>query len=696
MNLLHLLQLTLLLVTVHAKEWTAYSNQYYAVNGCKLSLDKAADFCGKPEGKKFNCICKNKYALTSWMNCGYEYFTEFSKNTIDKEIISFCHSKANSNLTVDDINEIYDKYSSKIVNIDTLDSFNSTSPKFPIEGKAVKKYAVNAYWTYKNRYGNLSTSHYMGIAFVAAVGFVTLCAGILNWLQRFSRSYTNAMVGTIPNGIRKHFILGLLGKHLQSSKVIGGINPDRVEAFFIFLMFLYSILCCSIMGFSYHEGDISFKTYQAGMSRYYGDRSCILLSYQLPLLFIFPGRNNFFQYITRWKYSRFVTFHKWLARIIFLEILIHSFAFSSQTYALHKATRFATDWYREGIVATVSGGFILILASGAIRRYSYEFFFAAHVVLVVMFLWTAWRHAQSQDYEDFYWACCAVWIFDRFVRICRIGTFGGPKTAEIEYFPSENVIKIAIPESKFLKPSPGSHAFIHFLTPLRFWQSHPFTAYPSASQPGYINFTCRVKNGMTKYIAEKCKGNEKNKTSMKVMVDGFYGEQSEYQNFDKTVFITGGTGISGLYYHVKNLLQKDTMQEIKLYWCVRKYEDVKSYLPELMTLKDTKVKPVIYISQPESHYVTTSSDDNEIKDEISMEHFDKDESITELMDFVEIRHNRMCASEIVDFEISEATGTVAFGACAHPEVVDEVRRHIARNLDKSPKRIQYFEEMQQW
>lgn len=701
MKLGSILQWSLLLTgVVEAGEWVAYDNEYYAAIGCKSAISKKAYFCGKPESdKKYTCSCKNEYALASWLGCTEEYFPHLSKDKLVSQIVQLCQTKGKQKkMTSKKLVDNYESLQNDFVNIDEDSKYNKTSPKFPIHGKSVEKAATLAMISNKHRWDNVSTSHYMGIAFVAAVGLVMIVAGILNWLSRFSLTYNNAKTGTLVNFVRKNFSLGILGNHLHGG-FLGGVNPDRVEAFFICLMFLYIVLTNFILGFDYLEGDTVFANKQAGLSRYYGDRSAISLSYHLPLLFIFPGRNNFFQVITRWKYQRFVTFHKWLARFVMMEILIHSFAMASQTYALDKFSRFQTGWYRWGIVGTVAGGIILLCAAAPIRKYYYEIFLYTHIILVVTFLYSAWLHAASQDYEDFYWACCGIWIFDRVVRIARIFLNGFAPSATVEYFPGEEVLKITVANtSKIMKPYPGAHAFIHFLTPTTFFQSHPFTVYPSESQPGHIHFTCRIKKGITKKIADLCRKSEKNTIAIKIAVDGYYGEQSPYQMFDKSVFITGGTGISGPLFHAKRLVETDANKEVKFYWSVRGLEDIKSYAPELLMFKDTIVKPVIYVSQPEGSYLsTTSSDDNENKEEFTPPaEVNMDEQVAAIASFADIKFGRLKATEIIDSEISDAAGTIAFGACSHPEVVDQVRKHIAKSLNASSYRIEYFEEMQKW
>ena len=705
MKLTTFLQFIFFAIAVNAAGWTRYSHEYYASNNCKLAVDKVADFCGKPEAaKKYACICKNKNALVSWLNCGFEYFPNISQESYVQSVIDQC--LANSKVNSTTMNEkylmkLYDDNKSKIVDVKNFTSpdFPKNNTAFPISGKKISKTAILGYQSSRNRWGNVSASHYLGIGFVAACGAIGLIAGLINWSIRFR------LIDSLPKILKKNVTLALFGKnHLHSNSNILGVNPDRLETILIGAMLLFSILANFILGYNYMEGDTIFAKKQTGLSRYYGDRSAILCSYQLPLLFLFPGRNNFFQYITRWKQARFVTFHKWLARIVIAEVLIHSFALGSQTASLPKfSQRIDKAYFREGIAATVFGFSILILSFGYIRKFYYELFLFIHIVFVACFLWLSYLHALDQNYQQFYWACCGVWIFDRFIRILRILSFG-VKKVEVEYFPGEEIIKLSVPKSSLQKPHPGSHAFIHFLTPTKFLQSHPFTAYPSPTDSNIFHFNCRVKKGITRYIADKCKSSGKNKISMKILIDGFYGEQSPYQNYDKTVLITGGTGLSGPYYHAKNLSVIDSNREVKLYWSIKSYQGVKSYLNEILSFKDTIVKPIIYISKPEINSTTTSSDDNEKRDSnsqldsqlINGDELD-DEKVNKLLSsFAEIRHGRMVASEIVQNEINESKGSIAFGACAHTEVVDEIRTTVANCLSSTTNRVDYYEEMQLW
>jgi hypothetical protein len=48
----------------------------------------------------------------------------------------------------------------------------------------------------------------------------------------------------------------------------------------------------------------------------------------LPLLWMFSGRNNIFLWATGWDYATFNVFHRHIARVATLEAIVHSIAYT--------------------------------------------------------------------------------------------------------------------------------------------------------------------------------------------------------------------------------------------------------------------------------------------------------------------------------------------------------------------------------
>lgn len=685
-------------------QWFNYHEDYFVINSCNAAVAGAAKLCKKPDKKGAKtCSCVEPNFVASWLKCAYE---RMEPSAADEWFERTCEGTKGA-LTIDQAREAYQNATGHFV--DVAEQFVNSSKVFnhPIysTGQHFENVYYNNYWSNKSRRGNVTTSHYLGIAFMAFTFMVMLGSGLINWSQRLSRKVQLSGNNFLVNLYRRHLSVGIFSKHLNPTR--WGYTPDKMETFFITIMLLYTILASSIVGVKWREGDISFSNYQSGTSRYYGDRSAILLVWKWPLLFISPGRNNFLQWVTRWKYGRFVTFHKWIARCVLIDVLMHACSFASQTYGLGPAkatSRLHADWYIYGISAAVFCAVIFIFAIFPFRQRFYDIFKLVHVFFAVFMLWTALIHARSQGYEGFFYAGVAIWCFEYVVRALRIALYGYRK-ATISYCSDDQVLTVIIPESKLLKASAGSHAFLYFLTKKDFFKSHCFTAVPSPT-PGYIEFYCKVKNGLTLDLA-KLVGEQKS-IELGVLVEGFYGESSPYQYFDKTVMVTGSTGISGPFSHVLKLAKADGEREIKLYWSVRTLAALEWFKDQILQLKDTQCKPIIYVSQP---FADNSSSGTHTSDNTSSEEKDNEQPLekiitsekdiakevgNDLLDCIEIRHGRLDVAELVAEELSNANGSVAFGACSHFQVVDSLREEVSKSLAVTGKRTEYFEEMQTW
>ncbi|KAG7896903.1 hypothetical protein KL905_001310 [Ogataea polymorpha] len=683
-----------------------YSHEDYVVIACKSAVEATATFCeGKSKG--YDCACSNPAELGSWISCVYNNTGKYDP-AADNALVDFCNKYK---FTVDSIHSAYENATKYMVNISNVKGFKKkTMINYPITGGNLTKNYQGYYWGNFHRWNNVAVSHYLGIASLSAWALLIVVCAFINWSLVLLPSLRRKLVGPATNFWRKHIALPAVfgGRHMENFGLLG-LFPDRFESIVLSIFFIYSFLANAILGFTYYEGDLVFKTKSTAYARYIGDRSAILLSYLVPLLFGFPGRNNIMQWVTRWPYSRFVTFHKGLGRILGLEVLVHSIAMTIQSFALGKwHTRIHAVYFQHGIAATVCCWVAMGFAAYGVRRYWYELFLVSHIVLIAMFLWTAWLHAASQDYGKYYYACAAIWCFDRAVRIARVVLFG-VRTAKCEILEKEGTIKLSVPYPKsYWKPSPAAHGFVYFLTPRTFWQSHPFTLIDSITDKSHIHFYCKIKGGVTKLMGHKVKNHGHNVFNVKVLVEGPYGLRNPYHQYDKAVLIAGGNGIPGPFSYALDLVSREVKTEVKLYWAVREYNSLNWFKEELMQFKGTNCRPIIYVSNPNSSIaevdtdmisssgssVEFSEEKNSEREKISEQTLTL-ESLQQAFDYVEFRRGRIDIDQLVQEEISNSTGSVAFGICAHPNMTDNVRAAVIKNLDNK-KRIDYFEEMQTW
>ena len=51
---------------------------------------------------------------------------------------------------------------------------------------------------------------------------------------------------------------------------------------------------------------------------------------------------------------------------------------------------------------------------------------------------------------------------------------------------------------------------------------------------------------------------------------------------------------------------------------------------------------------------------------------------------------------MVQYETEKADMSLAFITCGHPMMVDELRVAVKKNLDNTPHRVDFFEQLQGW
>ena len=62
--------------------------------------------------------------------------------------------------------------------------------------------------------------------------------------------------------------------------------------------------------------------------RYIADRTGVLSYANLPIMWLFAGRNNIFHWATGWSFATFNVFHRHVARIATVQAIVHSIAYT--------------------------------------------------------------------------------------------------------------------------------------------------------------------------------------------------------------------------------------------------------------------------------------------------------------------------------------------------------------------------------
>ncbi|KAB5566033.1 ferric reductase like transmembrane component-domain-containing protein [Coniochaeta sp. 2T2.1] len=205
----------------------------------------------------------------------------------------------------------------------------------------------------------------------------------------------------------------------------------------------------------------------------------------LPLTILFPGRNNILLWLSDWSHGTYMLLHRWVARIFVLQCILHSVIelllyIDKGTYA----DELVKEYWIWGVVATVCACAMLVGSVLAIRRWSYEAFLIGHILMAVFVIAGCWYHVEllferKWGYELWIYAACAVWAFDRLVRVVRLVKNGLRRAAVTEV--AHGLVRVDVPGVRWAA-EPGKHTYAYFptLSPWRPWENHPFSVVPTA------------------------------------------------------------------------------------------------------------------------------------------------------------------------------------------------------------------------
>lgn len=700
-----------------------YHEDELAVTACKALIAKTATLYGKKDKKAF-CNIENQPALGTMAHCLVQGFNGTSLE--QKSVAYFIDSCSKYKLTEAEFEASYKNATAYMVDTTTVSSFNKTKLfSSPVKLKTKKIQA--AYWSDYTRFFNYNWSTWFGTALVAYWFAIIIAAGIVNISYFLFPNFINSTFnGTVSKSFRKYISLPALVSKSHANpfnfKFLAWIIPTRLESILIAGWYVMA-LAFSIAHISHTGNNFVWASEEAEIGRKVADRTGIIANFLCPAVILFAGRNNFLQWISGWTYSRMVIFHKWTARCLFLFAAVHGISMSCSGIALGKfESRNAQAYARWGYVALIAMTLMVIQSIYFFRSRNYEIFVGIHVVLAVLAVCGCWIHTRDDGYQHFYYAAAAVWVFDRAMRLARLFVFG-VRTATVELKANETV-RVSIPRPKYWKPFPGCHAFIHFMRPTCFWQSHPFTIVDSVVDENdnhSITFYLKVKGGMTHGLYQYLARQPNHTANIKVSVEGPYGNRLPLDRFKNAIFFAGGNGIPGLYSEAISLARRESdksTQRIKLYWVIRHWKSIEWFYEELKKIENTRIETVIYVTQPGSGLAVdevhssegTGSDDDVDKDnnekEFTLEKggkipldFKSVSNVDKLkqdLKFIEFREGRPHIREIVQQDIAESEGLTGIVSCAHGSMVDAVRCSIIENIDSSKDRIEYFEQIQNW
>ncbi|CAD1808909.1 FAD-binding domain family protein [Candida parapsilosis] len=694
-----------------------YGPSKIAFFGCNYQIQlTTARFCELNSTFEW-CYCNNFDAFATIAHCYQEGHPDQVRS-----LLEMCQ-QYNRAITRDTLVNAYAYYDSHAKSIQDIPNFQpNTIVDFPVKLNTTETYLFKD--AYDNFLGNFDLSIDYGAYLVLYWVVVFTLASVGNWSKIHFHGVNRKLTDPFSNWFRKLISLPATGRKRKTNErrfafVLDLLVPTRAETL-ILTTFLGLSLYLLNKNIGYIEGDPLFPSKKLAYLRHYAVRASILSSSMMPLLILFGGRNNFLQWVTRWDYSTFITLHRWISRLVVVFIIIHSF-----NYGEYMRIRGAEvqPYIYYGVAGTYAGIVILIQGLLVLRRKWYEAFLLIHIVFAAIFIFGAWIHVEQLYCVWFYYVSAMIWAFDRIIRVCRLWSFGFPE-AKV-YLLADDTLKIRVPKPLDWEAVPGGHAFIHFLRPSCFWQSHPFTY--TATDDEIVLFI-KVKKGVTQSMSNYLQTHKDKYTKIRVAIEGSYGESTPADKYSTAVFVAGGNGIPGIYAEAMDLMKRDSKHRVKLVWVVREFASLFWFYEELLQLRGKDVDTTIYVTRPnipikaDDFYRRVKSletdgllDNNELTPLTKVpkrgletgdnsysltpsdEEIEFDSKIKQELAHISFVESRPDINEIVVTSIEESMGSVCFVTCGHPAMVDDLRASVVCHINNPDrKRIDYFEQLQVW
>ncbi|KAI0077231.1 hypothetical protein K474DRAFT_1707531 [Panus rudis PR-1116 ss-1] len=387
--------------------------------------------------------------------------------------------------------------------------------------------------------------------------------------------------------------------------------PTRLQSILIFIYFALNFIFCAI-DWRLFPGNVYWTDTASQFWRYFADRTGIMSFANLPLVWLFAGRNDILLWLTGWSFSTFNVFHRYAARIATVQGILHSIAYTVIYYQSPGGYSdvLSEQWFWTGLAATVLMSLLLGFSILPLRVKVYEVFLAIHISFSLVILIYLFLHVKIMDgeYDAWLWACTAFWVADRGLRLIRLlvlnyRVFVPGKNDPLKrsqatavYDPEGDIIRLTVRPSINFLVGAGIHYYIYTPTASAFclWENHPFTlgSWSSVSLPNdtpaleptlpasptavahspdgsdsksfssdgrdvqmhptqqELMFLIRPYKGMTNKLKKQLLKAPGYTKDLRVLIEGPYGVPVDLKQYERTLMIAGGSGVTGILAYV--------------------------------------------------------------------------------------------------------------------------------------------------
>ncbi|PNP85486.1 hypothetical protein FNYG_01315 [Fusarium nygamai] len=223
---------------------------------------------------------------------------------------------------------------------------------------------------------------------------------------------------------------------------------------------------------------------------------------------------------------------------------------------------------KEDIEGMGAGVAMLVLLMGVFRHRHYELFYTSHVIgfVAVVFLTALHRPNWAKKIPTVMLIIFSMWTVDRIIRLTRFSR--NLVNNSVTFYPLPySGTRVVLKKPGMEDALPGSHCFL-WIPGLRLFESHPFTIVSNDSSG--LELVMKSHEGFTKAVGSFA--NRHPRTALWASIDGPYGSLPDVSDYDKMIFIAGGSGAAftfGVMNRIMMQREKLAVQSIEFVWAVR-------------------------------------------------------------------------------------------------------------------------------
>ena len=324
---------------------------------------------------------------------------------------------------------------------------------------------------------------------------------------------------------------------------------------------------------------------------------------QLPLIYCLSCKINIISLITGISYERLNWLHRWVARTLFLTVIVH-WSFFFREWVIADFVDFEISMMpmvKYGFGAWGLIGWMVLSSFGFFRAAGYEFFVFQHLASAGILLWLLYIHVPSYAAYNI-WLAIGFVAFDRGSRLVwivgrNLHLFARTKRffshrrhylgymARLKSLP-KGFVWVTIEDVDFSWKS-GQHIYVS-IPSIGFVEFHPFTI---ANEPkdigeggtGLIKLYVKVHSGFTRRLERRARGSTAEKP-LRIFISGPWGNPPSVEAFETVILIGTSSGVSFTAPIFQSLARKPfCVRRIYFHWIVRDPQQISCFSDAIRT-----------------------------------------------------------------------------------------------------------------